>query len=412
MQLRRLLSALWGATGLVLPLAAAAQVAEVAPRATVFLEPSKTSKLLVINPNAELSVTPIDWLELHAGYEADIVSGATESLKGGRLSPVDIVSSATDFKDTRHQVTGGFGLTRDSTKLSATYAFGTESDYHSHAFSVQSGTTFLQKNTELTLAYGRGFDRVCTTGFADSDGPSVRRELDSSKGCFTKAVDRASRKVDLDNFQVGWTQTWTPVLATQLVLYGALQHGFLENPYRAVVIAPAGDQALENHPDNRLRMAVAARGKYYLRPLRMALSAGARLYRDTWDILGQTYELEAERYVWPDLRVMVHGRYYTQTEALFWSDDYTGGEPQDGPRGQYWTGDRELSPLSSYLLGGRFIFKKTAEQQKKFGNFLRTFETSFSFDLMKTTLKEFTWGGSKPDDTLALIASLGVRAAF
>lgn len=412
MQLRRLLSGLCGATGLVLPLAAAAQVAEVAPRATVFLEPSKTSKLLVINPNAELSVTPIDWLELHAGYEADIVSGATESLKGGRLSPVDIVSSATDFKDTRHQVTGGFGLTRDSTKLSATYAFGTESDYHSHAFSVQSGTTFLQKNTELTLAYGRGFDRVCTTGFADSDGPSVRRELDSSKGCFTKAVDRASRKVDLDNFQVGWTQTWTPVLATQLVLYGALQHGFLENPYRAVVIAPAGDQALENHPDNRLRMAVAARGKYYLRPLRMALSAGARLYRDTWDILGQTYELEAERYVWPDLRVMVHGRYYTQTEALFWSDDYTGGEPQDGPRGQYWTGDRELSPLSSYLIGGRFIFKKTAEQQKKFGNFLRTFETSFSFDLMKTTLKEFTWGGSKPDDTLALIASLGVRAAF
>jgi len=413
LQLRRLLGTLLAVSSLVgLPLSVAAQVAEVAPRATVFLEPSKTSKLLVINPKADLSATPTDWLEVHAGYEADIVSGATESLKGGRLTPVDIVSSATDFKDTRHQVTGGFGLTRDNTKLSATYAYGTEADYHSNAFSVQSGTSFLQKNTELTLAYGRGFDRVCTTGFADSDGPSVKRELDSSKGCFTKAVDRASRKVDLDNFQAGWTQTWTPVLATQLVLYGALQHGFLENPYRAVVIAPAGDQALENHPDNRLRLAVAVRAKYYLRPLRVAFSAGGRLYRDTWDILGQTYELEAERYVWPDLRVMVHGRYYTQTEALFWSDDYTGGEPQDGPRGQYWTGDRELSPLSSYLIGGRFIFKKTADQQKKFGNFLHSFETSFSFDLMKTSLKEFTWGGAKPDDTLALIGSLGVRAAF
>jgi hypothetical protein len=412
LQLRRLASALAGLYGLALPLAAAAQVAEVAPRATVFLEPSKTSKLLVINPNAELSVTPNEWLEVHAGYEADIVSGATESLKGGRLSPVDIVSSATDFKDTRHLVTGGFGVVRDNTKLAATYSYGTESDYHSNAFSVQSGTSFLQKNTELTLAYGRGFDRVCTTDFADSDGASVKRELDSSKGCFTKTVDRASRKVDLDNFQAGWTQTWTPVFATQLVLYGALQHGFLENPYRAVVIAPAGDQALENHPDNRLRLAVAGRAKYYLRPLRIAFSAAGRLYRDTWDILGQTYELEAERYVWPDLRLMVHGRYYTQTEALFWSDDYTGGEPQDGPRGQYWTGDRELSPLSSYLLGGRFIFKKTADQQKKFGRFLHSFETSFSFDLMKTSLKEFTWGGSKPDDTLALIGSLGVRAAF
>ena len=86
--------------------------------------------------------------------------------------------------------------------------------------------------------------------------------------------------------------------------------------------------------------------------------------------------------------------------------------PADGPRGQYWTGDRELSPLSSYLLGGRFIFKKTADQQKKFGNVLYSFETSFSFDLMKTSLKEFTWGGTKPDDTLALIGSLGVRAVF
>ncbi len=412
MQLRRLFAACLSVAGLASSLPARAQVAELSPRGTVFLEPSKTSKLLVINPSAGLSVTPTDWLELHAGYEADIVSGATESLKGGRLSPVDIVSSATDFKDTRHLVSGGFGLTRDNTKLSATYSHGTESDYRSNAFSVQSGTSFLQKNTELTLAYGRGFDRVCTTSFADSDGPSLKAPLDTSKGCFTKAVDRATRNVDLDNFQAGWTQTWTPVFATQVVLYGSLQHGFLENPYRSVVIAPAGDEALENHPENRLRLAAALRAKYYVRPLRLALSAAGRFYRDTWDILGQTYELEAERYIWPDLRLMVHGRYYTQTEALFWSDDYTGGEPADGPRGQYWTGDRELSPLSSYLLGGRIVFKKTADQQKKFAGILRSFETSVSFDLMKTTLKEFTWGGSKPDDTLAMIGSLGVKAAF
>jgi Protein of unknown function (DUF3570) len=412
LQLKRLLAIGAGLCALFTSAMASAQVAEFAPRATVFLEPSKTSKLLVINPSAELAVTPTDWLELHAGYEADIVSGATESLKGGRLSPVDIVSSATHFKDTRHQVSGGFGLIRDNTKLSGTYSYGTENDYRSNAFSIQSGTSFLQKDTELTLAYGRGFDRVCTTNFAESDSPSVKTPLDSSKGCFTKAADRASRKVDLDNFQTGWTQTWTPVFATQLVLYGALQHGFLENPYRGVVIAPAGDQALENHPDNRLRLAVAVRGKYYLRPLKMAFSLGTRLYRDTWDILGQTYELEAEKYLLPDVRVMVHGRYYTQTEALFWSDDYTGGEPHDGPRGQYWTGDRELSPLSSYLLGGRMVFKRNADPNNRIAHVLLSFETSFSLDIMKTSLREFTWGGTKPDDTLAGIASLGIRGQF
>jgi hypothetical protein len=385
---------------------------DVAPRGSVYLEPSKTSKLVVINPSAGVRATPTEWLDVVVGYEADIVSGATESLKGGRLSPVDIVSSATSFKDTRHQVSGGVGLKRDDTKLSATYTYGTESDYQSNAFSVQSGTTFFQKNTELTLAYGRGFDRVCTSGFGVNDSVSLRTALDSSQGCFTKAENRATRKVDLDNFQAGWTQTWTPLFASQLVLYGALQHGFLENPYRGVVIAPAGDQALENHPDNRLRLAAALRGKYYLKPLQTALSAGVRLYRDTWAIFGQTYELEAERYVMPDVRVLVHGRYYTQTEALFWSDDYTGGEPQDGPRGQYWTGDRELSPLSSYLLGGRMVFKRNGEPQKRIAGVMLGFETSVSFDVMKTQLREFTWGGVKPDDTLAMLLSIGVRASF
>ena len=412
MQLTRLLTASLAALLLLTPLAVSAQVAAFAPRATVLWEQSKSSGLLVINPTAELSVTPIDWLELHAGYEADIVSGATESLKGGRLSPVDIVSSATDFKDTRHVISGGFGLVRETTKLSATYGRGFESDYRSHSISVSASTTFLQKNTELSLAYGRGFDEVCTTAFADSDSASVKQPLDSSKGCFKNGENRATRDVDLDNFQTGWTQTWTPIFATQLVLYGALQHGFLENPYRAVVIAPAGDQALENHPDNRLRLASALRAKLYVRPIKTAFSAGARIYRDTWDILGQTYELEAERYLWPELRLWVHGRYYRQTEALFWSDDYTGGEPQDGPRGQYWTGDREVSPLSSYLLGGRLIFRKSGSPEQRIAFVLLNFETSISFDFMKTSLAEFTWGGTKPNDTLAMIGSLGVRGEF
>jgi hypothetical protein len=391
---------------------ARAQVAEFAPRATVFLEPSSSSKLIVINPSAELAVTPTGWLELHAGYEADIVSGATESLKGGRLSPVDIVSSATDFKDTRHQISGGFGLTRDETKLSATYSRGMESDYRSHAFSITAGTSFLQKNTELTLAYGRGFDQVCTTAYDTSDSPSVRAALDSSDGCFKSGEDRATRKVDLDNFQSAWTQTWSPVFATQVVAYAALQHGFLENPYRAVVIAPAGDDALENHPDNRLRLAAAIRGKYYLKPLQTALTLGARIYRDTWDILAQTYELEAERYVLANMRLLVHGRYYRQTEALFWSDDYTGGEPKDGPRGQYWTGDRELSPLQSYLLGGRIVFKKEGSPEQRIAKIMLSFETSIAFDIFKTHLDEFTWGGQTPDDTLGMIWSIGVRGGF
>jgi hypothetical protein len=406
------LGALLGLCVVLAGTSARAQVASFDLGSAVFVEPSKRSGLTVVNPSATLALKPSNWLTVQGGYEADIVSGASESVKGGALSNVDIVSSATHFSDTRHALTGGFTITRASTHLSGSYTYGTEHDYRSNAFAVSAGTDFLQKNTQIELSYGRGFDKVCTTAFVASDSPSSRLALDNSQGCFTDDKKRASRDISLNNFQVGWTQTWSPVFATQLVLSAALQNGFLGNPYRSVVIASAGDQALENHPENRARGAIGLRGKYYVRNLQTAFSAGARLYRDTWDIFGQTYELDAERYMLPWLRVLVRARYYTQTKALFWSDDYTGGEPATGPRGQYWSGDRELSPLSNYLIGGRALATREGRPgQRVLGLFL-SFSGSVGFDLLKTNLRDFTLGGKAPDDTLALLWSIGFRGEF
>ena len=389
-----------------------AQVASLDVGSALFVEPSVRSKLTVINPSATLNVSPSDWLTLTGNYEADIVTGASESLKGGRLSAVDIVSSATHFSDVRHAVTGGFTITRAATHLTGSYTYGTEHDYRSNGFAVSAGTDFLQKNTQIELGYGRGFDKVCTTAYASSDDPSTRLALDSSKGCFTNAPNRAARDISLNNFQVGWTQTWTPEFATQMVLSAELQNGFLGNPYRSVVIAPTGDQALENHPDDRARGALGLQGKYYVRGLSTAFSASARLYRDTWAIFGQTYEVDAERYMLPWLRLLVRGRYYTQTAALFWSDDYTGGEPATGPRGQYWSGDRELSPLSSYLIGARAMATREGHPGARVAGMFLSLSGSVGFDALKTDLHDFTLGGKAPDDTLALLWSLGFQGSF
>ncbi|HEY4102554.1 MAG TPA: DUF3570 domain-containing protein [Polyangiaceae bacterium] len=391
---------------------ASAQVASLDLNSALFVEPSARSKLTVINPSATLAVSPSNWLTVTGNYEADIVSGASESLKGGRLSAVDIVTSATHFSDLRHALTGGFTVTRENTHLSGSYTYGTEHDYRSNSFAVSAGTDFLQKNTQIELGYGRGFDKVCTTAFLDSDSPSTRLALDNSTGCFTNAKNRASRDINLNNFQIAWTQTWTPEFATQAVLSASLQNGFLGNPYRSVVIAPAGDQALENHPENRGRGAIALRGKYYVRSLEAALSANVRFYRDTWAIFGQTYELDGEKYMFPWLRLLVRGRYYTQTGAVFWSDDYTGGEPATGPRGQYWSGDRELSPLSSYLLGGRLLATKEGRPGARVAGLFLSLSGSVGFDALKTNLHDFTLGGRAPDDTLALLWSLGVQGEF
>jgi hypothetical protein len=202
------------------------------------------------------------------------------------------------------------------------------------------------------------------------------------------------------------------VFTTQVVLTGAVQHGFLGNPYRAVVIAPAGDEALENHPENRARAALSGRAKLYVRAISTAFGASVRVYRDTWDIWSQTYELEAERYLFPGFRVQARARYYSQEEAVFYSDDYTGGEPANGPRGQYWTGDRELSPMSSLLLGGRLLYSQKRAPGQRLAGVLLGFGVSASVDVISTDLERFTWAGTAPDDTFALIGSLGLAGAF
>jgi hypothetical protein len=407
---------LTGAAGLLSVAAVAsavrAQVLDVDLRTSVFYEPSPTSKLTVINPALAVAARPAEFLKIHAAYEADIVSGASEAVKAGPVAGVDVITAATSFDDTRHVASGGFELTRETTNLAVSYAYGTESDYRSHSIAVTASTAFLQRNTEIALSYARGFDQVCTTAFAESDDPSVRARLDSSDGCFTKAEDRKTRDVDLDNLQAAWTQSWTPVFTTQAVLSGALQHGFLGNPYRAVVIAPNGDEALENHPENRARAALSLRGKLYVRAIETAFGASVRLYRDTWDVFSQTYEVDAERYLFPGFRVQVRGRYYTQTEAVFYSDDYTGGEPVYGPRGRYWTGDRELSPMSSFALGGRLLYGKKATPETRLLGFLLGISASVGIDLMQTDLEHFTWSGRAPDDTTGLLGTLGISANF
>jgi hypothetical protein len=394
-----------------LPRPALAEVMALSPRTTVFVEPSETSKLVVINPNAALSVTPSDWLQVDVEYEADIVSGATESLKGGRLSAVDIVSSARTFRHSPRRLRGFRFDPGNDTPHRELLAWQ-RVDYRSNAFAVSAGTTFLQKNTELSLAYARGFDQVCTTAFQSSDSASVRLPLDNSKGCFQGRGQPGHARYRSGQFSGRLDPNLDASFGDAVGLIGVASARLLGEPVSGGRDRTSGRPGARKSPDNRARAAFALRAKYYLRPIKTAFTAGARIYRDTWDVVGQTYEVEAERYLLPDLRASWHAALHTQGGALFWSDDYTGGEPQDGPRGQYWTGDRELSPLWSYLVGGRLVFRREGRPEKRIAYVMLGFEASLSLDLMKTVLEEFTWGGKAPDDTLALIGSLGARAAF
>ncbi len=76
--------------------------------------------------------------------------------------------------------------------------------------------------------------------------------------------------------------------------------------------------------------------------------------------------------------------------ALFWSDDYTGGDRPLGPKGTYWTGDRELSPFFSALVGLRVSYVMTPQQDRKILGFLQEVKLGASLDVLQFFYEEYT----------------------
>jgi hypothetical protein len=405
--------ALWvAAFALLVSRQARAQAVEVDARTLFFHEPAKGSTMTVFAPATDLTVRPWEFLSVSAGWEADIVSGASERIKAGPLSRNPDITSGASVKDTRNMARGSFTVKREAAELTFGGSTSKENDYKSRSFNASAKTDLFQHNTEIELAYARNWDSVCDAVHTANTDPTLRQPLDESTRCFEpNAADRAERPIRTDAFQVTWTQAWTPELLTQVVYTGQLQNGFLSDPYRAVVLSASGQYAQEHHPDNRARQALALRTAYYLRSLKASVRLGVRAYRDTWDVKSGTVELEGEKYLFPWLRLRATGRYYNQTGALFWSDDYTGGEPTYGPRGQYWSGDREISPFSSILVGGRLLASWTAEEKRIWGLF-QGIQAGAGLEVLLYNYRDFTLAGRAPQDTKAYLGSVSLTALF
>ena len=88
----------------------------------------------------------------------------------------------------------------------------------------------------------------------------------------------------------------------------------------------------------------------------------ARLYEDSWAVQAVTGDLVVNKYLSSVMLLTLRGHYHLQSGASF----YRNAEEYRilGPAGQYWTGDRELSPMSNYLVGGRMAFLRRPQQER------------------------------------------------
>ena len=340
---------------------------EAAQRFTLFLEPSNITGnkgITVSHPQTDVSATFSTGLGIAAGYAVDIVSGATPRVFGARTDaggrPVDAVSGATKFSDIRQQAHGGFSYTRPTAEVAASYSYGWENDYRSHAVSVTTRSDVLDHVFTLGLSYTHNFDSVCDAPNVDTAGlPLQRKALVTSDDCFKGTAAATTRKLSIDALEPSLTWAVTPRLLLQGG--GTLQilDGFQANPYRQVELGSAGRRPQESLPLLRQRYALFGRAAYALPALRASIQATARAYRDTWAVEAATAEVSLHQYITRFLLWSARGRIHAQRGAVFYksADRYK----VSGPNGQYWTGDRELSPMQNLLVGGKLAYLRIPE---------------------------------------------------
>lgn len=371
---------------------------------TIFRESGGPLEMTVITPSASASVNIDDRVKINADWEADVVSGASVSIVDAPTAGVDVISTATVLDDTRHTFAGGLEVASDFATLRGRVGYGFESDYRSLSFDVGGRVELFERNTTFDVAYLRGFDKSCTFFQPRAQEAVDRRPMESSDGCF-QGIERISEDIDLQTFQGSWTQAWTPTFATQVSTTAQLVHGFQGNPYRAVWLGRSA--ALENHPQNRARYAVGLSARYWIKPIDGAVQVFARAYRDTWDIESITAELAYEQVLEGGLRLRARGRYYSQSAASFYSDDYT-----RFPRGQYFTGDRELSAMKTLTLGGRVQWSVPPNDDGSVIGFLSAFDLVLKADWISYTFNDFHYGTTEVPVPGALIVTFGLEATF
>jgi hypothetical protein len=307
--------------------------------------------LTVIHPQADVAVELGRFVSLDAAYSADAVSGATSV-----IYQVDAVSSATKFSDTRHEGSVGIGFRGKRSRVDFGATLGTERDYLSHQVGGSASIDLPGRNTTIALAYSHSFDQVC-----DKDNgmlsPQEAKALTGADPCDKKTgifgKDRPGttlwRDLSIDTAQTTLTQNLSPTMNLQVALYGQVLEGFQSNPYRRVKIGQNSPQ--EHIPSTRDRWSLSARLNRFLPKLHSAVHFDARFYDDTWGVVGGDVELAYSQYLGKSLLLKFHARVYQQSAAKFFKDAFY--YQTLSTAGEYFTGDRELSPVRNAMIGGK-----------------------------------------------------------
>ena len=240
---------------------------------------------------------------------------------------IDVEVSASKYTEQRTEQSLGLDYLRDKTTMSVGLTTSDENDYDAQAVSLNVSQDMFGDLTTLALGFSLGDNTV---------GQSTDED-------FAEPMDSRSYRLSL-------TQVLTKSLIGSFSFESISDEGYLNNPYRSVrYVDPSSPLGYsfqqEVYPNTRTSSAFAMRFRYFL-PQRAALSAGYRIFSDSWGIEADSIELG---YTMPYDSVWIFDgslRFYQQTEADFYSDLFPFQNAQN-----FLARDKEMSPFDSITVG-------------------------------------------------------------
>jgi len=258
----------------------------------------------------------LDKVSLSAQYYVDAVSNAS----------IDVITTASPFKETRKVYEFGIDTVVRDTTLSGSVSRSKEPDYVADAASLDVAHEVFGGMTTFSLGYTRSADDVGKKGIP---------------GFFDKANHW--------QYRAGITQILTPRWLLSINGEAVSDSGYLGSPYRAARVF--GAAVPERNPRTRTSRAIKLRTIYDSSALlpRSSIRAEYRRYWDTWDVKAGTTEIGGSKYVGESFLVDAMIRLYSQDKALFYSDNAQSETT-------YISRNRQLSTFKTTAFGGKVTY--------------------------------------------------------
>jgi len=287
----------------------------------------------------------------------DSIAGATPT---GELPAPGQATPTTKIDDRREAWDARLDHTFPQLTLGLGASSSRESDYVSRGWSLHAARDFDQKNTTLSLGYGRTDDRIKPTFFKNA------------------------LKKNADDFQLGLTQLINASTSLNAGFTYGRSDGYHSDPYKLVsktilydigIIGfppiPIATTPPENRPNNRTKRIGFLSLNRHFEKLDAATELSYRLYRDSFGITSHTVSLEWFQKLGSQLVLRPSLRYYTQSAADFYYydlnkakittfvDPYSiaGAGYTGSGRSPYYSSDNRLSKMRTLTYGLKLIWE-------------------------------------------------------